>query len=226
MVRLAGPAWFYVPVAAVILLKLPLLVLFAILWRSDATLSVSKRLRYWALGAAGVHTLSAAPQAYWWFRSLAADWPGLQWSQGGAAFRTIWEWAATLNLGREFWNAAAIFANVAFVLFLIAVFRHRDETSQAGARQSRLLRETAALATGAAGLSVLWLLAAEPFAAIAAHNQWRSPWLGPQMLRLYLGNAWQLVQVACSVVAPLAIYRMQPPASTEPESEPASPRMC
>ena len=221
--KVSDPVRSCIFVATGILLKLPLPVLLFILYRSDATLSLSKVLRRLALVTALTFAaLFAAPHAYGWIRSLPSDRPDVTWSDGGTAIRQVLNWLISLNVGRLLWGAAGWLAETALVLFLIALFRHQDEASEPEPRQSRLLREMAALTTLAAGLTVIVLIGMEPVAVIGVHNELGGAWFGPQMRRLILGHVWYLIQAGCWLVTPFIVYRMQPPASAEPAAAPVS----
>ncbi len=213
--------WLHVPNTIVCILNpLPLPVLLVVLWRSDAALSLSKGLRRVALGTAiGYAALFPIPNAYRWLWWLPRDWPDVTWSQGGAAFHQLLDWAGTLSLSPMLWGALNWVSETAFVVFMIALFRHRDE---AGARQSRLLREAAALATLVAGLV---LVASAVYYPIAVSKYPAEPWSPPKG-QILLSVATSAFRDLCWFLAPLLVYRMQPPArlGASRELEPAFQR--
>ena len=206
--------WLYV-VATIcnFLFMLPFPVLLVILYRSDATLAVSARLKLAALATALIQgMLVTGPNVYGWILMLRQAWNEMQAFGLATQADNFWAWFhETSTAWGETWRLIGLFAQLAFMLFLIALFRYRNQPPESGVRQSYLLREAAALATITGGLAVILNLGRQVYAAlefINHHNDWS---FGESTLgQLVVRNALSIVPEVCWMIAAYIVCLSQP----------------
>jgi hypothetical protein len=202
-IRSLGTVFPYLPLAIVtsmvglLGIAIPLVFLFA-LYRDDATLRISKRLRQLALLAAVVSGLEASLQLFERIRFLHSDWSQIQ-RLGGAAYVL----SSSLDL----------LAQVAYILFLVAMFRHASDGLGTGLRGSRLLGQVAKLAVvvwsvvllGIIAAGIYWSIEYPYFQNLARQNGREPQALGTDLLH----RMRALLQQACLMVPPLIVWKSQ-----------------
>jgi hypothetical protein len=199
-----------------VLIPLPLPILLFILYRSDATLALSKTLRLTAAGAAiaqallftGPHALVLLSRFY---RSLLQ----IQWGVGATTAARFWDW---LRESRSWMTAGrpllALAAEVAFIMLLVALYRYRQEPGEGVQRRSSILREAAAWTTGVAGLALVATVAGAVMTSIAylrmnAASRWQT--FGDMtLLMLVLRQVLSLVRALLFALLPVLILKSQP----------------
>ncbi len=124
MASVQQPRWIAAAqLAANALFLIPLPVLLWTLYTTRTRLLVSRNLRYLALGTASVYGLFfAVPQLYGLARGLQQS-PDLRWFKGATVAQQLWGWLRTPWAGTLAWESLILLSQVAFVLFLIALFR-------------------------------------------------------------------------------------------------------
>jgi hypothetical protein len=198
-VRLTHPPWYFMPVTIALLLvvAIPPVFLF-ILYFSDITLRPSRRLRHLALLAAIVSGLEASLQLFERIRSLHSDWSQIQ-RVGSATY------ALTTLL--------ILLSQVAYILFLVAIFHHTTDELETGVRGSRLLDSVAKLVVAVWSLVLLgiiaggvyWSIEYPYFQNLARQNGRELPSLGLDLFQ----RTRIFFQQACLMVLPLIVWKSQ-----------------
>jgi hypothetical protein len=210
--------WIYIAEEIVsFLFMLPFPILLVILYRSDTVLAVSKLLKRAALATAIVYgLLFTAPGVLGWVLALRRDLHEIQAFGRITVAGNFLAWLdETSQAGDRTWQTISVFAEVAFVLFLVALFLYRNESAEAGPRLSRPLRKAAALATIMGGLGTILNIGVQVYAA----TQFRKPepfiddlfTPGPRTLGQFIvKNALSMIPDECFLVAAFVVYRAQP----------------
>ena len=206
--------WIYVPMTlGNFLFMLPFPVLLVILYRSDATLAVSARLKLATLATALIQgILITAPNVYGWILMLRQDWHEIQSFGGATEIDNFWAWQhLTAKAGGLTWSTVELFAQMAVILFLVALLRYRNQPPESGVHQSHLLREMAALATITGGLGVILSIGRQVYAAVefSKHqNEWA--WFGGSTLgQFVVRNSLSTIPEVCLMIAAYIVYRSQ-----------------
>jgi hypothetical protein len=184
-------------IVGLLVIAIPLVFLFA-LYRDDAALRISKRLRHLALLAAVVSGLEASLQLFERIRFLHSDWSQIQ-RLGGATY------VLSSSLG--------LFSQVTYILFLVAIFHHTSDGLETGVRVSRLLGQVAKLAVvvwslvllGIIAAGIYWSIEYPYFQNLAQHNGRELTPLGKDLLQ----RMRALLQQACLIVPPLIVWKSQ-----------------
>lgn len=208
-----GPWFIDLPFALLFVLFIAIYIGFlVVLYRSDVPLRISKQLRYLALAAA------AASSAYllWHpIRGLQLYWAQIQHPNAVSGVRAL-----------------DLLGAVADTLFLIAIFRHADESSASDTRHSGLLRRMATISVVFWSLGLIGIVAGAIYSMVEypyfqglARYYGREEFL-PSLTSDLLGRARAFYLVAQLWVPPFIIYRSLrakrevaeiPPESVSPE---------
>jgi hypothetical protein len=204
--------WIYVPsTICSFLFMLPFPVLLVILYRSDATLAVSARLKLAALATALIQgILITGPNLYGWILMLRQDWHRIQAFGLATQADNLWAWFhETSTSWDKTWSLILLFAQLAFMLFLIALIRYRNQPPESGVRQSHLLREAAALATITGGLAVILSIGGHVYAALR-FSKHQYEFGGSTLEQLVVRSALSMIPDVCCMIAAYIVYRSQP----------------
>ena len=153
-----------------------------------------------------------APRILGWTRTLSSDWYEIQWS-GGTTQEEILGWLRTSNLvGPQFWGLVLLFSQVAFLLFLIALFRQGDEVQDTKDRRSYWLREAAALATIVGGVALLGRIGQQIYTLVELRRHGDDvAWLGsPSPGTIIVGMAVNILPELCWMLAAYIVYKSVP----------------
>ena len=198
----AGFQWFYVPaVAANFLFVLPFLALLFVLYRSHAAMMISSVSRRTALGTALVYgALFAAPALYALFLMLRQDLQSV---------------SRTPGLANQVWATLGSLSELAFCLFLFALFFQKDQPQ---AYVSTALREIAALAAITAALVVVLSLGGTVYGALELRKQASIQFVGDSVGKLVTRSLISMIPRLCELIAAYIIFKSQPrmPEQTAP----------
>ncbi len=216
--------WIYLlPLLTYAMFLIPLPVLLVILYRSDAPLTFSPRLKIVALATVLVQAaLFTALQANGWVQRLAWFFSDLRLGSGkktGAA--GLWDWLTGKEWGPFLGSTTALLAEGALIVLLIAIYRYQESSPLVSTRPSRLLTEAAALATMVGGLAVILQLLQVPVTLIRMRNQLSlSRGIGGFML----GGIIATLPPAASMLAAYILYRGSRDAALVAELTPSEPQ--
>jgi hypothetical protein len=188
--------WFFFPllgIATILVAGIPLGFLF-VLYRSKVELRISSNLRGLALFAASANALNLLWYLFRWIRSLKF----LSQFQQPSAGSVI---ALMLTLLTE----------VAYILFLIAIFRHTRNSLHSDTDDDRLLRWVAKISVafwslvlvGIVGAAIYWAVEYPYYRGLAHQFGREIPSLGSDLVE----RARIFLQMACLMVPPYIVHR-------------------
>jgi hypothetical protein len=104
---------------------------------------------------------------------------------------------------------------VAFLLFLIALFRHGNDVRDTEVRRSYWLREAAALATVVGGFALLGRIGQRVYVLVELRRQSDDgAWFGsPRPGQIIVGMVISIIPEVCWMLAAYIVYKSVPPAS-------------
>lgn len=204
--------WWIIPCIVLLYLFLASLPVFCFaLYRNEGTLRFPKRLRLLSLAAAFVFSIMVALGLPEWIASLRPYWTAmktLDWRIGATGILTAARDPRTIS---HFSTMLGEFSNLAYILLLIALFRHTSDESYQGVPVSRLLSFVTKVAVIAWGLwlaFILLTLVVTPYSYFQLRNYalqiGRTP---PQLGGMVARNIRSLLDQACLFVAPYTVYK-------------------
>lgn len=221
--------WIILLTVLVFVVSVTMPAFYFALYRNQSALRIPKRLRLLALLAAFIISGFVVIELPNWIRSL---------SQYGAAISTLdWRAGATTVLifvqdPRTIGQLSTVFAefaNIAYVLLLIALFRQQSDPPDTEAPTSRLLNRATKAAVIASGLivfAVLLVLLLTPYTFYTLRKYalqiGRTP---PAFLDLFLRQLRTTLQQACLFAAPYIVYRSQRERAATPMNEHPGPEL-
>ncbi len=190
----AGFRWFYVPaVAANFLFVLPFLGLLFIVNGSGAQLSISIGRKRIALGAACVYSLLfVAPAMYALFLMVRQDLQSV---------------SRTPDLANQVWAALGSLSELAFCLFLFALFLQKDQLQ---AHVSSALREIAALAAITAAFVVVLSVGGTVYGALELRKQASIQFVGDSVGKLVARSLISMLPRVCELIAAYIVFKSLP----------------
>ena len=185
--------WFFFPLVGIVTILVAAIPLsfLVVLYRSNVELRISSNLRCLALFAAAATALDLLRYLLRWIQSLQF----LSQFQQPSARSVI---AFTLTL----------LAEIAYILFLVAIFRHTNNPLLSDAHDGRLLRWVAKISVVFWSLVLVGILGAAIYVAVEyqelSHQFGREmPSLGSELLE----RARIFLQMACLMVPPYIVHR-------------------
>jgi hypothetical protein len=196
--RVRDIPWYFFPMFALIFALMIFCVAASFgfpvaLYRSKVELRISIRLRHLALLAASVSTLNLLWHLYPWLQFYWTQFP----QRGAMASVTVFTFEQL--------------SGVAYILFLIAIFRHPDESSVSDTRDGRLLRRFAKISVvfwslvlvGVAVGAVSWAFEYPHFQELARQSGRQLPSLRSELS----DRARYFLDAALLMVPPYIVHR-------------------
>ena len=188
--------WFFFPllgIATILVGGIPLGFLF-VLYRSKVELRISSSLRDLALFAASANALNLLWYLFQWIRSLK--------------FLSQFQ---QLSAGSVIALMLTLLAEVAYILFLIAIFRHTRNSLRSHTDEGRLHRRVARISVvfwslvlvGIVGAAIYWVVEYPYYRGLAHQFGREIPSLGSELLE----RAWIFLQMANLMVPPYIVHK-------------------
>ena len=197
------------------LFLLPFPILLLLLYRNDTPLSLSRSLRYLALTTAFVEAIFLAlPRLGLLFTEFRLA-PDLRSFRAQTLAAQLWGWLQTPWVESLTWDALTLISQMAFILFLVALFRHgqasplADEPPQTAIRKAALIASLAGTLAVALNIAEL-IYAAAKLGTYAGQSTWAPEPSGPFIVR----SALLPIPGLCWTVAAWIIYKGLTRAST------------
>lgn len=206
---LVAPRFIYIlPLLANAALLVPLPILLAFIYKAGGSLTFTRRLRHTALVTALVYgVFLAAPDAYGWALALQRNLTNIRLEGQSTVAANLRNWFRTSDSVALFWSTTIIFSEVAFLFFLVAVFRRSvQRLAPPTAQHLRYLLGAAQVATVAGALAVLLNIGQQIYTAINFFP-WQSDFHWMTRTQFILRNAVGAVWYLCWAVAPWIVYK-------------------
>jgi hypothetical protein len=202
--------WTILAWVALALLGVLILSFFYALSRDRATLVLPDHLRLIALGAAIILAVIGFRVFGEWAFGIRDDWSFLtdkDWRAGAGSIRSVLEDPVT---AREFASSTNTAAVVSYVLFLIALFRQKDDSARSDVPVSKFLAVVTRITLFVAGMIVAFLLF-RVFMTPYVYSQLRevAAQVGrnlPPFFYLIRDTVRDLLVGACYFTAPFLVY--------------------